>query len=156
MRRIALILALALLAAGCGSSDEGDTPEACLGGARAYLAALESADFELVRLADGVPISDCLPENQSAGDLATVGATLVEVATKLNAQARQRHGAAATVQVGYLVGAVEKGASETHGIHAELLRRIEAAALYSPGGKPPPPPFDQRYRKGYAAGKDSG
>ena len=61
-----------------------------------------------------------------------------------------------TVQLGYLVGAVTRGASDTGGIHDELLRRVEAAALYSPAGKPPPQPFDHQYVKGYAAGRRHG
>jgi hypothetical protein len=36
------------------------------------------------------------------------------------------------------------------------VRRVKAAALYSPAGKPPPPPFDQTYEKGYAAGRANG
>ena len=157
MRFLALVLALvmAAVAIGCGSADEDSTPEACLGGANQYYAALQKA-ADPVRLPGDVPISDCLVENQSAGDLATVGGTLVKVATELNAKARRDPGGPPTLQLGYLVGAVEKGASDTHGIHAELQRRIEAAALYGPAGKPPPPPFDQTYRKGYAAGRSDG
>ena len=150
-----LALVLAAFATGCGSADEDTTPEACLGGPNQYFTALENAP-KPVRLPGDVPISDCLVENQSAGDLATVGGTLVKVATELNARARRDPGGPPTVQLGYLVGAVEKGASDTHGIHAELQRRIEAAALYGPAGKPPPPPFDQAYRTGYAAGRDRG
>jgi hypothetical protein len=149
----AFLISLALAA--CGSADQDTTPEACLSGPSYYFAALERA-ADSVRLPGNVPISDCLVENQSAGDLATVGGTLVKVATQLNAKARRDPGGPPTVQLGYLVGAVEKGASDTHGIHAELVRRIDAAALYGPAGKPPPPPFDQTYRTGYAAGKNRG
>jgi hypothetical protein len=157
VRRSAPLILCVLLVAlpGCGSADEDSTPEACLSGPNNYFAALEKA-ADTVRLPGDVVISDCLVENQSAGDLATVGGTLVKVATELNARARRDPGGPPTVQLGYLVGAVEKGASDTHGIHAELLRRIEAAALYGPAGKPPPPPFDQAYRTGYAAGRDRG
>ena len=94
--------------------------------------------------------------NQQTGDLTNVGSYLLRVATQLNAQARREGAAAPTVQLGYLVGAVARGAANTGGIHSELQRRIEAAALYSPAGKPPPEPFDHRYEKGYAAGKDDG
>ncbi len=78
------------------------------------------------------------------------------VATTLNEQARRDPGGAPTVQLGYLVGAIARGTGDTQGIHAELQRRIEAAALYSPAGKPPPEPFDHAYQKGYAAGKEDG
>jgi hypothetical protein len=156
VRRTApLVLLLALAVAGCGSADQDSTPVACLNGPGAFVDALSKAPGA-VRLAGGVPISDCLVQNQSAGDLATVGGTLVAVTTKLNAGARQDPGGAPTVQLGYLVGAVTRGAAGTQGIHAELVRRIEAAALYSPAGKPPPEPFDHTYEKGYAAGRDDG
>jgi hypothetical protein len=157
MRRSAILLSVVALATavGCGSADQDSTPAACLNGQRAFLDALSAAPGA-VRLSGGVPISDCLVSNQSAGDLASVGGTLVAVATNLNAGAHQDPGGAPTVQLGYLVGAITRGAENTQGIHAEFVRRIEAAALYSPAGKPPPEPFDHTYEKGYAAGKDDG
>ena len=156
MRRTApLILLVSLAIAGCGSADQDKTPVACLNGPRPFTDALREAPGA-VRLAGGTLISECIVRNQSAGDLANVGSTLVKVTTQLNAEARQDPGGAPTVQLGYLVGAIAGGAAGTQGIHTELLRRIEAAALYSPAGKPPPEPFDHTYEKGYAAGKDHG
>lgn len=157
MRRRALIAlaVLSTLPAACGDGGEETTPVACLEGAGPYLRALESARRP-VRLPGGVAISDCLTENQGAGDLTRVGAILLRVTTTLNAEARSARPAAATVRLGYLIGAVDRGAERTGGIHAELARRLEGAALFSPAGKPPPPPFDQRYRRGYDAGRDSG
>jgi hypothetical protein len=156
MRRPAFLVVIAALAvAGCGSAEEDDTPDACLSGATYYSAALVKAPGA-VRLPGGTPISDCLVANQGTGDLTNVGADLVRVATQLNAKARRDPSGAPTVQLGYLVGAVTRGAAETHGIHTELQRRVEAAALYSPAGKPPPEPFDHTYEKGYAAGREDG
>ena len=57
------------------------TPEACLDGPGAYTRALRGAPAE-ARLAGGIPISSCLTENQSAGDLTRVGAAMVAVATR--------------------------------------------------------------------------
>jgi hypothetical protein len=148
--------AVALALAGCGNSPgEGHTPDACLSGPTHFFTALEKAPG-YVRLPGKTPISGCLVSNQSTGDLTTVGGYLVHVATQLNAKARRDTAGAATVQLGYLVGAATRGASETSGIHDELIRRLEAAALYSPAGKPPPQPFDHRYETGYAAGKEHG
>jgi hypothetical protein len=156
VRRAALpvLLALAVALAACGDSDD-STPAACLGGASAFADALAAAP-EPVRLDADVAISDCLVENQSGGDLSNVGGAMVEVATKLNADARRDPSGGAAVQLGYLVGAAQGGAEDTSGIHAELVRRLESAALFSPAGKPPPPPFDQLYQKGYAAGRGDG
>jgi len=151
-----LVLTVALLAAaGCGSADEDTTPVACLSGERSYLEALADAPGA-VRLNGGVAISDCLVENQSAADIERVGLTLLGVATELNESAPQDPGGDPPLQLGYLVAALQRGAEETGGIHAELVRRVEAAALFSPAGKAPPPPFDQRYRKGFDAGGERG
>ena len=92
---IALTCLLAALAGGCGKQDD-STAAACLQGKDIYLAALAEAPRS-VRLAADTPISECLVENQSGGDLATVGEAMVEAATELNAEAgpSRRHGHAA-------------------------------------------------------------
>jgi hypothetical protein len=159
MRRMRRALALAslsvaLLAAGCGGPS-GDTPVACLEGTSAYLAALRRAPGP-VTLRGETPISSCLVENQNGGDLATVGAAMVEAASRLNAEARAHPGGAANVELGYLLGAAARGAESTEGIHADLIRRLTAAARYSPSGRPLPPAFLHAYRKGFDAGQASG
>ena len=148
-------LALAGMAlAGCGDDDE-STPAACRDGALGYLAALADAPGE-VMLDGEVPISDCLTENQGSGQLETVGETMIDAATQLNAEARSDPGGDANLEVGYLVGAAERGAAETSGIHAELIRRLTAAALYSPGGRGLPARFLSTYRGGVDAGREHG
>jgi hypothetical protein len=152
--RIAIaLLALGVLA-GCGQPSD-TTPVACLEGEGAYLKALDKAPGE-VKLRDGTLISECLGENQQAGDLATVGTALVAVATKLNAQARAEPGGDANLQLGYLLGAAERGAAKTDGIHVELVRRLTAAARYSPDNQPPPAAFLRVYREGFDAGQAGG
>jgi len=146
VRRLAFpILTLALLAAGCGSN-ESSTPVACL----------EGPSFYLQEGSGDVRISDCLAENQSGGDLANVGAAMLAAATKLNAEARAEPGGEANRRLGYLIGAARRGAEETAGIHVELIRRLTAAARYSPGDRPLPPAFRRAYRRGYDAGFERG
>ena len=101
------------------------TPVACLEGRRTYLTALEDAPGE-VMLDGEAPISECLAENQQAGDLATVGEAMVAAATKLNAEARAEPGGDANLQLGYLIGAAQRGAEGTEGIHADLIRRLSS------------------------------
>src|SRR5436190_14755105 len=103
-RVIALLIPLAVVVAGCGSNDSGETPIACQAPAPAYVKALAAAPGA-VRLAGGTPISHCLVENQSAGDLADVGASLVRAGTLLSAAARKDPGGQQTLRLGYLVGA---------------------------------------------------
>jgi hypothetical protein len=153
---IALACLLAALAvAGCGRSQSDATPVACLDGASAYLDALGKAPGE-VKLGGKTPISDCLVENQEAGDLATVGTALVIAATKLNAEARAEPGGPANLRLGYLLGAAQRGADRTQGIHAELMRRLAVAARYSPDNRPLPPLFLSTYRQGHDAGNARG
>ena len=145
---------LAFVAVGCGGRDD-STPVACLEGQEVYLAALDQTPGS-VRLDGETPISECLAENQQGGDLATVGAAMVEVATELNAEARAAPSGPAALQLGYLVGAAERGAERTEGIHADLIRRLTVAARYAPGRQPLPPAFLRDYREGYDAGRASG
>jgi hypothetical protein len=156
MRRSPLIAALGLmlLVGGCGGTDD-STPVACLNGSGAYLRALEEAPGQ-VTLAGAVPISDCLTRNQKAGDLTNVGDAMLDSATALNAEARQEHGGAANVELGYLIGAAQRGAEDTGGIHAELMRRLIAAATYSPGRQVLSKDFEHAYRQGFDAGLAEG
>lgn len=151
---IAACLAALLTAAGCGGHDD-STPVACLEGSGAYLSALEAAPGK-VRLAGETPISDCLAENQQGGDLATVGEAMVEAATRLNAAARAEPGGAANLQLGYLLGAAARGAEETEGIHADLVRRLTVAARFAPGAEPLSREFLRTYREGFDAGRARG
>jgi hypothetical protein len=152
---VAAVLVVFALVAGCGRSQVDSTPVACLDGSSAYLAALGKAPGE-VRLSGNTPISDCLTENQDSGELAGVGEALVQTATKLDAEARAEPGGDASLQLGYLLGAVRRGAGDTEGIHTDLVRRLAVAARYAPDHEPLPPAFYRAYRSGYAAGKKSG
>jgi hypothetical protein len=154
MRRLASIALGILVIAGCGSDDP-ETPAACLGTAEDYLDALAAAPGE-VRLAGDTPISDCLVPGQEAGDLSAVGSATVEAATELNAEARRTPTSDAVVELGYLVGAVQEGASTTGGIHADLVRRLDAAARFNEEGEAFPAAFERRFGEGYAAAQDSG
>jgi len=156
MRRALAIpaLTLTLVAAGCGGADD-STPVACLEGAPTYLTALEAAPGE-VRLDGETPISDCLAANQAGGELAEVGTAMLAAATELNAEARAQPGGASNLQLGYLLGAAERAAKGSEGIHAELIRRLSAAARYSPDNRPLPAAFLDAYRRGYDAGIERG
>jgi len=152
-RALAVALVAAALLAGCGSDDGEDeqTPSVCLRENGLYRDALGTAPGE-VAFEDGTPISDCLTPNQSAGDLSRAGELMIQTATELNAIARKDPGGPAAIQLGYLVGAIERGAE---GIHADLVRRVNTAARFSPEGLLQAK-FERTFGEGYAAGLESG
>jgi hypothetical protein len=150
---IALAAVLVVMAVtGCGTKQNDLAPAACLATNQAYLTALERAPGE-VRLAGTTPISDCLVAEQEAGQLANIGHEMVIAATKLNVEARRDPGGSAAVQLGYLLGAVAKGADA---IHTDLVRRLNSAARFSDTGGTLPASFERAFGRGYAAGHASG
>jgi hypothetical protein len=157
MRALSLVIFIcvaALLAVGCGGSDD-STPVACLGGAGTYERALKAAPDEVL-LEDETLIGECLARNQTGGDLARVGEAMLETATALNAEAREDPGGDAAVRLGYLLGAVARGSQESEGIHSDLVRRLTVAARYAPGKQPLPPQFLAAYHEGFEAGHSDG
>ncbi len=175
MRRtlaFALILpAIVLPFTGCSDGRKIATPPACLSDAATWVTALSDAPNQ-VRISGATPISECLVKEQAAAQHEEVGKTAVEVATQLAAfykgagkdkkqtgsGEKVNQGSAsseqAAIMAGYLVGAIEKGADETEGIHATLVDRVEAAATNGLAGA------DQQiqgaYQQGHEAGLQSG
>jgi hypothetical protein len=153
-RAAACLLAAGVLiaVAGCGTEKNDLAPAACLVGSEGYLRALERAPGE-VRLGGTTPISACLVPEQEAGQLANIGQEMVIAATRLNAEARREPVGPATLQLGYLSGAVAKGADP---IHTDLVRRLNSSARFTLSGDTPPASFERAFGRGYAAGHSSG
>jgi hypothetical protein len=141
-----------MLIAGCGSSQDDQAPASCLVGNEGYLRALQRAPAPVL-LGSTTPISDCLVPQQEAGELANVGQEMIVAATKLNAEARREPAGPASVQLGYLIGAVSKGADS---IHTDLVRRLNSSARFSETGGTLPASFERAFGRGYAAGRQSG
>jgi hypothetical protein len=146
--RIAAISVLAVaLAGGCSREHDHSVPAACKSGVDPMRAALQRAPGE-VRLG-GTLLSSCFVRSSEPADVQAVGATYVEVASELAAQARARPQGAAATRLGYLVGAARRGAARTQGIHDELVRRIEQELLSVDTGS-------EAFRRGERAGRSSG
>ncbi len=143
-----LTLAVALAAAGCGDEDR-PLPAACTSGPGPAVRALGTAPGP-VRLAGETKLSSCVERARSDADIQTVGTVLTRTADVL-AGAMDRSDEAA-LQLGYLIGAVRKGARHTNGIHQELVRRVEQAI----GLDGPPAPRRAAFDRGLAAGERSG
>jgi hypothetical protein len=106
---------------GCGN-DEHRVPVACLdGGVRSALARAPGD----VRLDSGTRLSECFNRAASPAEVQQVGAAFVAAAEQLAGRARSQPHSPAALQLGYLIGAVRRGAGHTQGIHYETRRRIE-------------------------------
>jgi hypothetical protein len=127
--RAVWMLACSLLALwGCGNEDERPAA-ACTASPDAVVSALDAAPGR-VRV-EGVALSSCLTEGSDSDDVQRVGTTYVEAAAILSRRASRRPEGDAALRLGYLVGAVRRGGRGTHGIHSELIRRLEQERLGS-------------------------
>lgn len=118
-----MALAVALLAAGCSRQEPATVPAGCRAGADAVRAALASAPAAVA--VEGAPLSSCLVPATEAASVQEIGSVYLSVASRLAGEARADPQGSAATQLGYLMGAVRRGASRTQGIHSEILRRLE-------------------------------
>lgn len=116
------LAAVAFLLAGC-AEETPSLPAACRESPDAIRAALAEAPGAVT--IRGVRLSECLSPSSDPADVQAVGATYVEVAATLASDARKGSDPRAAEQLGYLIGAVRRGAARTQGIHEELVRRLE-------------------------------
>ena len=87
----------------------------------AVVRALARAPGE-VRLGARRP-SECFAPGSEAGDVQALGLALIPAAERLAPEARAHPRGAAALRLGFLVGAVHRGA-ERGGVYAELERRV--------------------------------
>jgi hypothetical protein len=152
-RSVSTLAAAALvgaLVAGCGSKGSTTPPVACAGTAHDYLEALQTAPGA-VRLDGETAISDCFTGEEDPN----VAHAVIGAVSRLNAQARRDPAGPATVRLGYLAGAVHRGTAHVPS-EADLVRRVDTAARYVPGGGSMGAAFERAFGKGYAAGEATG
>jgi hypothetical protein len=153
LRSVSILATLALagaLVAGCGSKGSTAAPVACAGTAHDYLEALQPAPGA-VRLDGEMAISDCFTGEEDPN----VAHAVIGAVSRLNAQARRDPAGPAAVRLGYLAGAVHKGTAHVPS-EADLVRRVDTAARYAPGGGSMGAAFERAFGKGYAAGEATG
>ena len=124
-----LLAAAALASAGCGS-DRSPLSLLCTSSERPIARALQRAPGA-VALSDGTRLSDCVARAREPGDLQDFGVVITRIADRLADRARHERGVA--VQLGYLIGAAERGAAHSNGIDAELVHRLEITSRRVPG-----------------------
>ena len=144
---VALVALAGSAATGCARQERTELPVECRAGRPALRAALARAPAP-VRV-DGVPISGCFVRSGDASDIAAVGSDYLAVASDLALRARRRPASADSMRLGYLVGAMRRGASRTQGIHDEMIRRIEQELVLVDTGS-------EAYRRGESAGRATG
>ena len=110
--------------AGCGNASH-VVPPSCIAAAQDIERALAAAPGH-VALSDGTPLSQCVAQATSDGDLQNVGSVFSQVADDLATRAPHDH--AAALRLGYLIGAARRGAAHNQGVSAELVRRVEQSA----------------------------
>ena len=123
-RGLVTLIVIALAVAGCGGNKHEKLPAACSSGPLAITTALQKAPAAVT--IDGTPISRCFNRGASGDDIQIVGTDLVTAASQLHDRTQQGKPGAA-LQLGYLVGAAERGYKRS-GLGDELVRRIEAEA----------------------------
>lgn len=147
MRRSRAVLILCLLAvAGC-AREEDTTPSGCLTGEDAVVEALAAAP-DRVRI-EGTPLSACLRDTTDGGELQEVGTAYLEAASTLADRAAAEPEGAPALQLGYLLGAVERSETGAQGVGYELGRRLRAEAARTARGS-------KAFARGRRAGRDGG
>jgi hypothetical protein len=145
-----LVVLTVVAVAACGG-DTAPLDEACVESPGAIERALTRAPAP-VTLATGTKLSTCVAHARSDADLQNAGLVFTRAADDL-AEAAGRGDTSAAVRLGYLVGAVRRGARRTEGIHAQLQRRIERTTAYlGRAGRPVTVAVSRGRRAGEASG----
>ena len=98
---------------------------------------------------DGTPLSGCLVKSSNPAEIQEVGAAYLGAAADLGLAAAEHPEGEQALRLGYLVGAVRRGAGGTQGIHSELVRRLEQEAAPLAGRS-------DAYARGVRIGRRSG
>ena len=145
-----LLLAAVLAVAGCGKDEPPPLAAGCAD--RQQLAAALQSAPGTVTLENGTRISACVDSARSDSDLMTLGYAITAVADGLADQGRSGDREAA-LQLGYLVGAADRGAEGSQGIQTELAYRLESSARrLEAAGPAARQAFEQGRRIGRAQG----
>ncbi len=142
-----MALALALMASGCSRQEPATVPAGCQAGAEAVTRALARAPAEVT--VEGTSLSSCLVPASEAVDVQEIGSVYLSVASRLAREARADPEGPAATQLGYLMGAVRRGAGRTQGIHSEILRRLDQEVAIVDTRSP-------AYLEGERAGREGG
>jgi len=142
---MAIGTALAALVTGCGDSGPGPLPPECSDGPDQVTKALRGAPGE-VRVEHTTLLSVCVARATDDAELQQLGYSFTPVADRLREIGTRR----AALELGFLVGAVHRGARDSNGIHAELVRRMDRRLAFDE------PALQHAADRGVAAGEAHG
>ena len=137
----------ATLVAGCGNKDV-VVPSECEEGPDTVMSALAGAP-DHVLLGGHVRISDCFKQAAPPASVQNLGSTFLATAQKLGDRVRRHPHSDAALQLGYLIGAVRRGAGTGTGVHYESERRIEQELVGLDVNTP-------EFKRGLEAGRSDG
>jgi predicted secreted hydrolase len=123
-------------------------PSECEQGPDTVRSALRSAPGE-VRLEGRVKISDCFQQAADAASVQNLGSTFLATAQQLADRVRDHPHSDAAVQLGYLIGALRRGAGTRMGVHYEAVRRVQQELAGLDVNTP-------EFRRGLEAGRSEG
>jgi predicted small lipoprotein YifL len=124
-RALSSVVLLATLATtvGCGKEEDPELPEACRTQPAQMRKALDAAPGGVTL--NGTRLSQCFIRSGNAGDVQQVGGTLLAVAAPLAESAENDPEGEDALRLGYLIGAVRRGAGARQGIYDEIVRRLD-------------------------------
>jgi hypothetical protein len=114
------------MAAGCAGRGGHAVAPSCRTGSAPVLQALRAAPAQVTL--DGTKLSACVREATGGGELNDIGLGYLDAAAQLARGAGRRPEGAEALRLGYLVGAVHRGASADMGPASELVRRLDSEA----------------------------
>jgi hypothetical protein len=120
------VLGVCAALAGCAGRGGHEVAPACRTGSAAVLTALRAAPGEVTL--DGTRLSSCVREATGGGELSDIGLGYLDAASRLAGAAQRRPEGPEALRLGYLVGAVHRGASADMGPASELVRRLDSEA----------------------------
>ena len=136
--RRAVILIAVLAVAGCGNDKTESLPSACTEGPGAVVKALAKAPAAVT--INGTPISHCFNVDATPNDIQIVGTNLLAAAQQLADQGK-------ALELGYLIGAAQRGAKRNN-LGDEIVRRLEAESATAT----PKTAYDRGLRAGLSGG----
>ena len=138
---------LALVLGGCAKEGDRAAASGCRAGAEHVRAALRAAPAPVT--VDGTSLSECLADTTDGGALQDIGSAYVTVAIDLADEAAREPEGRASLELGYLLGTMERSSFGAQGVGYELGRRVRAELARVDTGS-------RSFRRGLRAGRRTG